>query len=402
MAVATLHEMPPFLSGQEHLYLVRPQGSVPLGFVSEGQAVFLVARERSARWPVEVLRDGMAVLRADGLAERGSVSLVTDPVERDRVLEKFFSKYGPERFHRWYEHPARVLRVDLGVEAGAVAGPDHYYGWLSAEFDNVAYDYDRHITGNRINRLLRDRSLAELRRAFGRTGVLLEIGCGSGMETLPLIEDGHELLCVDISEKMLDVVRQKAVRAGVSERLRTIHLRAAALPELVRSLGSGAVDGAFSTYGALNCEEDLAPIPSALQDLIRPGGRFVAGVYNRWCLFEMVGYSLTGQIARATGRMADPVPVGSSRFCVDVFAHSVGDFDRLFGATFSLERLAAVPVILPPSDLVGYAEMFSRHFELLDRWDRALAKRWPFRALGDHFLMTMVRRERIVAASPSQ
>ncbi|HLM70113.1 MAG TPA: hypothetical protein VK423_01855, partial [Thermoplasmata archaeon] len=80
MAVATLHEMPPLLSGQEHLYLVRPQGSVPLGFVSEGQAVFLVARERSARWPVEVLRDGMAALRADGLAEHGSVSLVTDPV----------------------------------------------------------------------------------------------------------------------------------------------------------------------------------------------------------------------------------------------------------------------------------------------------------------------------------
>jgi SAM-dependent methyltransferase len=387
----------PELAGKEHLVLVRPGSSVPLGFVDEGPVVFLVARERSARWPVEVLREGKAELHADGPGVRGRTSLVTDTTDRDRVLALFRSKYGAEQFHRWYEKPARILRVDLDGKSGGNLGPEHYYGWLSAEFDNVAYDYDRHITGNRINRLLRDRSLAELRRVFGRAGALLEIGCGSGMETLPLIEDGHELLCLDISEKMLEVVREKAARAGVSERLRTVHLRAAALPELARSLGSGSFDGAFSTYGALNCEEELSGLPAALHDLLRPGGSFVAGVYNRWCLFELVGYSLTGQFGRATGRTASPVPVGSSRFCVDVYSHSVGDFARLFASTFEPERVTAVPFLLPPSDLVGYAELFSRHFDVLDRWDRAIARRWPFRALGDHFLMTLRRRDRTVA-----
>lgn len=399
MDVPTPSGFPRELAGQEHLFLVRPASPVPLGFVNEGSVVYLIARERSARWPVEILREGVAELRVDGPSVQGRASLVTDTAHRDRVLQLFRSKYGDEQFRRWYDTPSRVLRVDLDRATGGALGPEHYYGWLSAEFDNVAYDYDRHITGNRINRLLRDRSLAELRRVFGRTGVLLEIGCGSGMETLPLIEDGHELLCVDISEKMLEVVRAKAVRAGVSERLRTVHLRASALSELAHSIGPGSFDGAYSTYGALNCEEELGGLPLVLHELIRPGGRFVAGVYNRWCLFELLGYSLTGQIARATGRTAVPVPVGSSRFCVDVYAHSVADFERLFAPTFASERVAAVPFLLPPSDLVGYAEIFSRHFDVLDRWDRALAGRWPFRALGDHFLMTMCRRDGAVGGA---
>lgn len=387
--------------GDEHLDLVRPGTSVPLGFVKDGPVVYLVARERSAKWPVEILRTGTADLRIDGPVARGRVSLITESDSRDRVLGLFQTKYGSERFRRWYENPARILRVDLDPATGTLGGPEHYYGWLTAEFDNVAFDYDRHITGNRINRLLRDRSLAELRRAFGPSGSLLEIGCGSGMETLPLVEDGHELLCIDISEKMLEVVRQKAARSGVAERVRTLRMRASALPELVRSFGSAAFDGAYSTYGALNCEEQLDGVPGALHDLVRSGGRFVAGVYNRWCLFEMVGYSLTGQFARATGRTALPVPVGSSRFCVDVFAHSVGDFERLFASTFVSERVAAVPFLLPPSDLVGYAELFSRRFDVLDRWDRALSRRWPFRALGDHFLMTMRRRDLVGGGGPA-
>jgi len=380
-----------------HLELLLPTGPVPLGYIQEGERVFLIARERSARWPVLLLREGQAVLRWPGRIARGRAELVTDPATKRVVLEKFLAGYGPERFARWYDRPARILVVHLeGPTTVGSADAPRYYDWLTAEFDNVADDYDRHITGNRINVLLRDRSLRNLRTLFRQSRSLVEIGCGSGMETLPLLEEGHEMLCVDISARMLDVVREKARRAGVGERLRTWQGRAGRLGDLLRDVGPAAFDGGYSTYGALNCEEDLSSIPSALHGLLRPDGRFVAGVYNRWCLFEIVGYSLSGQPARAFGRTHRPVPVGSSRFCVDVYAHSVGDFERLFAPFFTEERLEAVPVLLPPSDLVGYAERFARHFDRLARWDRALGTTWPFQYLGDHFLTTFRRRDRPV------
>ena len=372
-------------------------GDVPLGFVREDDTVFLVGRDRSARWPVEILRDGVATLSIDGRPARGVVELVVDPAEREATLERFRSKYGPDRYERWFGHPARVLRVRLTASASGLAPSEHYYDWLSAEFDNVAEEYDRHILGNRMNRLLRDRSLAELRQTFASAHTLLEIGCGSGMETLPLLREGHEVLCVDISQRMLDVVRAKAAREGLSERLRTERATAGSIGRLVPEFGTGSFDGAYSTYGALNCEADLRPLPPALHGLLTPDGRFMAGVYNRWCAFELVGYSLTGRFDRAFGRAGHPVRVGSSRFCVDVFAYSPATFLGVFAPWFTREKLMGVPAFLPPSDLVGYAERFSRRFDRLDRWDRAASRQWPFRLFGDHFLMVLRRRDQALA-----
>lgn len=381
------------MSEDANLELLLPRGSVPLGFVRDIEDVYLVGRDRGARWPVEILRVGTARVTISGRTVGGSVHLITEPTEKQHVLDRFLAKYGAQHFERWYGHPARVLRVRLGSLDTPHDPADRYHDWLAAEFDNVADDYDRHILGNRINRLLRDRSLAELQKTFAGSHRLLEIGCGSGMETLPLLNQGHEILCVDVSERMLDVVRQKARKDGVSERLRTERINAAAISRLLSDTGPASFDGAYSTYGALNCEEDLGPIPPALHALLRPEGEFVAAVYNRWCAFELIGYSLTGQFGRAFGRSDRPVRVGSSRFCVDIYAHSASTFARTMAPWFRIERYAAVPVLLPPSDLVGYVDKFGRGFERLDRWDRFLASRWPFDRLGDHFIMTLRRAE---------
>jgi SAM-dependent methyltransferase len=375
----------------ESLRLQTSDGAVPLGFARENDVVYLVARSRSAQWPVDLLRSGRAELSLPDATAIGTPVLVTSAEERQRILALFETKYGAEAFARWYEKPARVVRVVLdGGRVDAGPGSAAYYAWLESEFDNVADGYDHHITGNRINLLLRNRSLAVLRERFADAPRVLEIGCGSGMETLPLLEEGHRVTAVDISAGMLATVRRKAEAAHVSDRLTTREMPAR---DLMRLAEEGAqFDAAFSTYGALNCEPDLASIPAALAHVLAPGAPFVTAVYNRWCLFELAGYSLSLQPGRALGRRKNPVRVGSSRFCVDVYAHSVADFDRLFSPYFRRERLEAVPVLLPPSDLVDYANRFDRHFERLAGWDAALGRRWPWNRLGDHFLMTWVRR----------
>jgi SAM-dependent methyltransferase len=370
---------------------------VPLGFVLEGNRLFLVARDRSARWPTAILRDGCAELRLPSGVVRGPVRLVIDAGERTSVLERFRAKYGEAQFQRWYEHPARILEVRVDQPVPILARGERYQRWLTDEFDNVADEYDRHIRGNRMNMLLRDRSLARLRSVFAGAPNLIEIGCGSGMETLPLLEEGHEMTCVDISQRMLEVVGKKARAAGVAERLRRVRARASELPGLLPQLGAGSFDGAYSTYGALNCEERVDRLPAALHELLRERGAFVAGVYNRWCLFELVGYGLTGRWGRAVGRRDRPIRVGTSRFCVDVYAYSPAEFAGLFRPWFDATDLEGVPVVLPPSDLVAYAEKLSRNFDRLAAVDRALGRRWPLRSLGDHFLWTFRRRSRAAA-----
>ena len=381
------------VSQSDSLEVATSRGPVVLGYTRTHSIVYLVARNREALWPVDLLRSGIVELSLDGSPIRGRVSLIFDAGERARVLDRFREKYGPTRYERSYAHPARVLRIDLSTAEQTIVPEDNYYRWLTDEFDNVAADYDQHILGNRINRLLRDRSLTLFRSTFSGVRYLLEIGCGSGMETLPLLRDGHEICAVDISGEMLETVRRKAAQEGLLERLRTYRLPARDLPLLLRDIGSGAFDGGYSTYGALNCEPELKSLPPILYKLIRPNGRLIAGVYNRWCAFEIVGYFLTGRFRRAFGRTAHPVLVGASRFCVDVFAYSVGEIERVFAPNFVTERVHGVPVFLPPSDLAKYAEKLSSRFQTLERWDAWFGRRFPFSYLGDHFLLVFRRAQ---------
>lgn len=386
-----------------NLTVATPHGPVPLGFVRAEDRIYLAAQDRAARWPLEILRTGIAHLRLPEGPGVGRARLVTAVEERQEALSMFLAKYGPDGFRRWYASPARLVRIDLGPSAPTGAtDPGQYYRWLEDEFDSIATDYDHHILGNRINRLLRDRSLAWLRPHFASAKFLLDIGCGSGMETLPLLRAGHEILAVDISEAMLEVVRAKARAEGLQEQLRTRRVAARELETLVTEWGEGSIGGAYSTYGALNCEPDLTPVATALGRLLPGGASFVAGVYNRWCLFEIAGYGISGRPGRARARWKNPVLVGSSRFCVDVFAYSVPSFQRIFEGAFDVVRTEGVAVILPPSDLSLYAEKLSRRFEQLAEIDRAMGPRWPWNMLGDHFLMTLERRTGRTSGEPGR
>ena len=386
------------------LELLVPSGPVPLGFVREGTRIYLVASDLSFRWPIELLRTGAARLRIGPRTLVGAAVLVVAPEERDRAAALFRAKFPPDDYDRWYARPARVLRIDL-ADAGPpplLSAEARYRRWVAAEFDNAAEGYDRQIRTNRISSLLRARSLALLRPALADAHRLLEIGCGSGIETVPMLHAGHEILCVDLSTAMLETVRRRARQEGVAERLTTRSLAAGDLARLLGEEGSASFDGAYSTYGALNCEPDLTPVAGALTDLLPPGGRFVAGVYNRWCAIELLGYGLTGQWRRAWARHARPVRAGSSRYGVDIYAYSPGDLFRAFAPAFRARALRAAPAILPPFDLAAYAEKFARRFDTLARWDARLAAVPPFSALGDHFLAVLERRGCLPPSGPAR
>ncbi len=364
------------------------RGPVPLAYVADAERLWLVAQHGAGSWAVEILRAGQGTFELPDGVRSGSCRLVTAVEDRAAVLVRFVTKYGAEQVDRWFRPPGRIVEVDFGGSGAAPSGLP-YFEWLEAEFDSIAADYDRHILGNRINRLLRDRSLAFMRRTFPRTGRLMEVGCGSGTETVELLEDGHEILAVDISAKMLDAVQAKARSRGLGERLRVAKGRLGELGRFVAAEGRASFAGVYSTYGALNCEPDLTAVPAPVADLLAADGQFVAGVFNRWCGFETGVYSLLGRTGRAFGRWGRPVGVEASRFCVDAFAYSVPEFAGLFASRFRPTRVEGAPVLLPPSDLARYAEMFARRFDVLSRWDAALGRRFPFRAFGDHFLMAL-------------
>jgi SAM-dependent methyltransferase len=242
---------------------------------------------------------------------------------------------------------------------------------------------------------LRRESLEVLQTTFPPASQLLEIGCGTGDEALALGRAGHKVVATDISAAMIEEAQAKAL-PGTGD-LSWHVLPAGQLSDLVDQKGARHFDGAYASFGALNCEPDLARTAEALAELLRPGAPFVCSVMNRWCAWE-IGWGLMhlrpGQaFRRLQGGWIDAgLASPEGRLAVPTRYYNPRSFARQFEPSFRVERMRGFPVLLPPPYLGYLLDRFPVGFARLEGIEQRLRDRYPFSSLGDHTLLIM-RRE---------
>ena len=256
-------------------------------------------------------------------------------------------------------------------------------------FDELATGYDMREAANPIMQLMRARSLATLEATFPQGSSLLDIGCGTGTEAIALTMRGRTVLAVDSSAQMLKVLSERAAGAGQSVSCRL--LRAGDLSVLVDERGEGSFDGAYSSFGALNTEPDLGPSVAALSRLVRPGGRIVLSVMNRWCPAETALLALSGRAGEALRRARPSVRVRIGSTFAEVTYPSWRQLRHALGARFRIITVQALPLLLLPSAWTALAP-HPRLYAAMCRLDAMLAPRRPFAWLGDHLLVVAERR----------
>ena len=288
---------------------------------------------------------------------------------------------------RW---PAR----GIGHE-GVHQSVSEHYQQVAQAFDRAAQTYDELYQGNRIMAWMRAESLAVLQATFPPGSHLLEVGCGTGEEALILSQSGYRVVATDVSPAMIETARAKSQAVhgeGVTWRV----LPAGQLADLAHEYGPGAFDGAYSSFGALNCEPRLEPVAEALTHLLRPGAPLLCSVMNRWCAWEMIWGLLHLQIRAAFRRLGRRwVPAGlaapEGRLSVPTRYYGPRDFARALAPNFQLRAVRGLPVFLPPPYLDPLMDRHPALFARLEALERRLADRFPFHSLGDHFLVTLVR-----------
>jgi ubiquinone/menaquinone biosynthesis C-methylase UbiE len=121
--------------------------------------------------------------------------------------------------------------------------------------------------------------IAFCERAFPTPGRLLDLGCGTGRLCIHFAAKGYECVGVDLSEPMLAQARANAAAAGV-----TCEWKVANLVELT-DLPERSFDYAaclFSTLGMVRGAENRAKAVANAARLLKPGGRVVLHVHNRF------------------------------------------------------------------------------------------------------------------------
>ena len=140
-------------------------------------------------------------------------------------------------------------------------------------FDSIAPTYDRlnHILSLGIDRLWRRRSLRWVldRKQPQR---ILDIACGTGDYSIAIARHAHpgtQVLGLDLTEGMLQVMRCKVARQGLSGRISTMQGNAEQLQFVEDSF-----DRATIAFGIRNFEHREQALHEILR-VLRPGGRLV-------------------------------------------------------------------------------------------------------------------------------
>lgn len=150
--------------------------------------------------------------------------------------------------------------------------------WEYAHSDAVAYDYDEYFAHNQLFEFDEQIVVEELARRDIQAGELIaDLGCGTGRALVTLARHGYHGLAVDLSEQMLEIVRDKAANGSLP-----IQCLQANWVEL-DCVGDATVAGAislFSTLGMIRGRENRSAALAHTRRILKPGGPFVLHVHN--------------------------------------------------------------------------------------------------------------------------
>lgn len=261
-------------------------------------------------------------------------------------------------------------------------------------FDRLAPQYDALADGELFT-LMRRRTHAAFRRWFRPDSRILEIGCGTGLDTAFLASQGIRVVACDPSEAMVGRALSRLANAGLGARVRVMPCGLENLAVFLDTFGEHEpFDGIVSNFGALNCVECLEPLSSLTTSSLRPSGAVLLGLIGRSCAIEAMYFLLTGRRRLIRRRRADgAVAVPIAGLDVQTFYHRNDDVAAALAPDLTLTAVTGIGVAIPPP----YFELRWRTFPSFVRTtlaevDGMIAAWPPFNRLGDHVLLQFVKR----------
>ena len=260
-------------------------------------------------------------------------------------------------------------------------------------FDRLAPRYDALCSGELFDHMRR-RVHARLHELLSPGARVLEIGCGTGLDTAWLAEAGADVIAADPSAAMIARARTRIAgrRAGGSARF-----LCCGLEDLAQHLGSNCqVDLILSNFGALNCVPRLDALGELAAFHLASGGRTLVCLISKNCAWEMAWFLARRDVRRAFRRRGPaPVAVPVEGIEVPTWYHAVGEVARRLAPALGVVRVTGLNVLAPPPYLEPRWQQAPAVLRrALLAADAAVATVPPFDRLGDHVLIELAREGR--------
>jgi SAM-dependent methyltransferase len=255
-------------------------------------------------------------------------------------------------------------------------------------FDQMAEEYDDVFTESMIGRAQRGAVWNVLRETFRAGDHILELNCGTGEDALFLARNDISVTACDASEQMVRVAHRRMQKESPNAAIQFKLLPTERLGELE---STSKFDGAFSNFSGLNCVVDLKQTAEDLATLLPADTHLLLCLSTRFCVWEMIWYSLQGKFHKAFRRCSGHAAARVGAFSVDVYYPSVRNLKAMFSPAFVLRSCVGVGVSVPPSYVESWIQKRPKLLNRLCAIDRIISTLPGFRVLGDHMLLHFER-----------
>jgi SAM-dependent methyltransferase len=187
---------------------------------------------------------------------------------------------------------------------------------------------------------------------------------------------------------MVAQFKAKAAAQGLAEQ---VEARVADFADL-SSWPAGSFDGVVSAFAGLNTVPDLTPFAREAARLLRPEGRLVVHLLNRFSLWEWLGLVRDrrwAESARLKRRERRTFIVGQQP--LQHYLFSAGEaYHRFFAPHFLLKERYGLGALRPPHTVRRIPAPLVDTLTLLEPW---FCRRRPFLNWGRFFVLEMAPRQ---------
>jgi ubiquinone/menaquinone biosynthesis C-methylase UbiE len=242
-------------------------------------------------------------------------------------------------------------------------------------YEDLAQDYDCRFNNPRLNYMRSVEKMVLLESL--KPGMILDIGCGTGEQSLFLAKRGYRVLGVDISRKMLTKANENAKEGKLEDKLSLVIASAEALPFRDKSF-----DDLISIFGVFNHIPGAEHAFKETHRVLKSGGRAVFTVVNRWNLTWWINALLRCKVSWLISSLR------SKEYTVNglwTYYFSKNDLKNILGRIGYKVKIGSLLLFIYPfttGSLIFYEKLFII-FEDAVRWKS------PFNGLGYYLLVRL-------------
>jgi len=257
------------------------------------------------------------------------------------------------------------------------------FSWQSVVFDDL-------YSGDPIIQYKRERVRNHVLQYLPENSHILELNSGTGEDAIFFAGKGHYVHATDISQGMQEQLMWKVKGENLNDRITNELCSYTALDRLKNK---GPYDLMFSNFAGLNCTDELDKVLMSFSQLLKTNGVVTLVILPKFCLWETL-LLFKGKFKTAFRRFFS----SNGRT-----AHLEGHYFKCwyYNPTYITKRIKdqfdmlsieGLCTIVPPSYMEGFAEKRPSTFTLLKKWEDRLKSRWPWKYIGDYYIISLRKK----------